>query len=304
MTGVPHAIASIIIGPNGSSQSIGEISARASIRSSTFSASPTSPHVLDRAAEVRPDELVEVADLERLAALCRDLQRVPSRAPPRAHDARPCPGSCARGRRDLAPRFAPQPVHQSRARSGSSRSRGGPASVSLTRRGRDELRGRREREHLLVHPARLPSSAVHGVTERHVEDRRARARASPVVVDDIDSPALQDRVHGVSAPSTCARSTRSARSGTRTRAGPRRESPEAKSVSSSTASTSPSARSATVRSVPRTPAAAPGTKRADKAVADQPSAIVTWHARLQSSASAVRAYPLGPASSSQLGARP
>jgi hypothetical protein len=38
MTGVPHAIASIIISPNGSSQSIGEINARAPISSSTLSA--------------------------------------------------------------------------------------------------------------------------------------------------------------------------------------------------------------------------------------------------------------------------
>jgi hypothetical protein len=43
MTGVPQAIASIIISPNGSSQSIGEMSARAPIRSSTLSAWPTSP---------------------------------------------------------------------------------------------------------------------------------------------------------------------------------------------------------------------------------------------------------------------
>ena len=43
MTGVPHAIASIITSPNGSGQSIGNSSADAPPSSSFFSASPISP---------------------------------------------------------------------------------------------------------------------------------------------------------------------------------------------------------------------------------------------------------------------
>jgi len=43
MTGVPHAIASIMTRPNGSGQSIGTNSPIAPLRKSDFSASPISP---------------------------------------------------------------------------------------------------------------------------------------------------------------------------------------------------------------------------------------------------------------------
>ena len=76
---MPHAIDSIITRPNGSSHSIGKSVARASWSSSTFCAVVHLAEVLDpvRGTEVRLDELVEVLDLLRLAALAGDLQRQP-----------------------------------------------------------------------------------------------------------------------------------------------------------------------------------------------------------------------------------
>ena len=77
MTGVPHAIASIIINPKGSSQSIGEIRGARPHQQLDLVGMADLSDVLDPAAEMRADEFVEVADLERLAALRGDLERDP-----------------------------------------------------------------------------------------------------------------------------------------------------------------------------------------------------------------------------------
>ena len=119
-------------------------------------------HVLDRAAEVRADELVEVADLERLAALRRDLQRDAGlerdgqramRALVRAH--------APEEHEVVAARLAPERVHREVERV---RAVPDPGEVrlrlALVHRDGDELRVRRELEHLLVHPARAGRRAA------------------------------------------------------------------------------------------------------------------------------------------------
>ena len=157
--------------------------------------------VLDGAAEVRADELVEVADLERLAALRRDLQRDARlerdgeramRALVRAH--------APEEDEVVAAGLAPERVHREVERV---RAVPDPGEVrlrlALVHRDRDELRLRRELEHLLVHPARLAvERPVHGVTERRVDEPAEREPEHPrVVVEDVELVGLQERVHGV-----------------------------------------------------------------------------------------------------------
>ena len=77
MTGVPHAIDSIITRPNGSSHSIGKSVARAFWSSSTFSPCVTSPRYSISDGEVRPHVLLEV----RVSAGSRLLPAIFSGSP-------------------------------------------------------------------------------------------------------------------------------------------------------------------------------------------------------------------------------
>ena len=77
ITGVPHAIDSIMTRPNGSSHSIGKSVARAFWSRSTFSSCVHLAEVLDAPAEIRPHVRLEVLLLERLAHLAGDLERQP-----------------------------------------------------------------------------------------------------------------------------------------------------------------------------------------------------------------------------------
>ena len=80
MTGVPQAIASIITSPNGSGQSIGNSSARASPRNSFFSSLADLAEELDvRLGEQRLDLPLEVVAVRRVD-LGGDLQRHAGRA--------------------------------------------------------------------------------------------------------------------------------------------------------------------------------------------------------------------------------
>ena len=75
MTGVPHAMASIITSPNGSGQSIGTSSAIAPLRNSGFVLVGDLADVFDiRAVDQRLDLLLEIV-LVGLVDLGRDLQR-------------------------------------------------------------------------------------------------------------------------------------------------------------------------------------------------------------------------------------
>ena len=130
ITGVPHAIDSIITRPNGSSHSIGKSVARACWSSSTFSPCADLAQVLDLGGQVRADELVEVGHLERLAHLAG---RASAAGPPRSRcgrrGARPCPAPCGRRRAGSRRGAARTGRGRSRARSGSWRSSSGAASA-------------------------------------------------------------------------------------------------------------------------------------------------------------------------------
>ena len=157
--------------------------------------------VLDRPAEMRADELVEVADLERLAALRGDLQREPGlerdgeravRSLVRAH--------ASEEDEVVAAGLAAERIHREIERVRAVRDPGKlRLRLALVHRDGDEPRVRREVEHLLVHAARLAvERAVHGVTERDVDQPAEREpEHARVVVEDVELLGLAERVHRV-----------------------------------------------------------------------------------------------------------
>ena len=98
---MPQAIASIIARPNGSGQSIGNSSARASPRNSVFCRLVDLADELDaRSAQQRLDRVAEIG-LVDLVDLGGDLAAaVPRRARSRSRGPAASPARCARGRRD------------------------------------------------------------------------------------------------------------------------------------------------------------------------------------------------------------
>ena len=103
ITGVPHAMASIITSPNGSAQSMGNSRARAPRRKRSFSSPPTSPmnstkepcccsKRLDLFVKVGPILLVDLRGNLQPPSRCRERWQLPGRAAFRARCAREMPG--------------------------------------------------------------------------------------------------------------------------------------------------------------------------------------------------------------------
>ena len=79
MTGVPHAIASIMTRPNGSGQSMGKSSAAAPAKNGCFASSFTSPMSLICAVDLRFEPFLEVAPFAT-RQLGRDVKLHPGSA--------------------------------------------------------------------------------------------------------------------------------------------------------------------------------------------------------------------------------
>ena len=223
--------------------------------------------VLDRAAEVRADELVEVADLERLSALGRDLQR---EAGLQRHRERPV-GALVRAHAAeedevLAAGLAPEREHREVERVRAVRDpRELRLRLALVHRDGDQLRVRCQLDDLLVHPAGLAvERAVDGVAERRLDEPAKREpEHSRVVVEDVELACAAGRRAGgmlhlpVRVSDPLARRRVEADS-SRARVC---ESPDAKSVTSCPASDEPvgQERDDPLRAAD-TPPAAPGTR--------------------------------------------
>ena len=181
ITGVPHAIDSIITRPNGSSHSIGNSVARACWSSSTFSPCVTSPRYSIRPGEVRLDELVEVLLLGGLAALAGELQRQRRLERDRDRAMRALVGAHPAEEEQVVAAVRLHGIEREVERVREVRD---PVQVglrlALVHRDRDQAGARRDPRDLLVELARLaverPVDRVHrGVAPR----RRAPPRAGP-----------------------------------------------------------------------------------------------------------------------------
>ena len=119
ITGVPHAIDSIITRPNGSSHSIGKSVARASWSSSTFSPWVTSPRYSIRPGRGAARRTPGSTPARPARASCRRASAAARpRSRPRPRDARPSRRSSGRGRAGSRRDAAAPGRTRSRARSG------------------------------------------------------------------------------------------------------------------------------------------------------------------------------------------